>query len=85
MEIVVVFARQRLSRDIKTVKVTREARGFFYANGPSYSGFKKHATNFSGIGDERLCAPRFISSGFQEELLQSRLYLFDGNGPVDGR
>ena len=56
MKIIVVFAGQRLRSDVETVKIAGQASGLFHTDGMGYAGFKKHATNFSGIGDGRLCA-----------------------------
>src|ERR1700681_5056151 len=81
MAIIVVFARQGLRRNIEAVKIACQTRGLFHGNGMGYTRFKKHASNFSGIGDGRLCAPRLIASGFQDGAL-TVLYLFDGNGSV---
>src|ERR1700730_18996723 len=63
MEIVIVFARQGLRRNMEAVEMASQTRGLFRGKGMGYARFKKHATNFSGISDGRLCAPRFIPSG----------------------
>jgi hypothetical protein len=58
MEIIVVFARQGRRRDIQIIELACQTRGLIHGNGLRYAGFKKHATNFNGIGDGRLCALR---------------------------
>src|SRR6202022_5194855 len=63
MEIIVVFAGQGLPRNIEAVNIACQTRGLFHGNGMGYARFKKHATNFNGISDGRLGAPRFIPSG----------------------
>src|SRR6266404_2464324 len=45
MEIVVVFARQRLRRSLNTVELAHDADSFSFGDGWANAGLKRHATN----------------------------------------